>query len=343
MGHGLRIPTDIDRWHAWQRRQSPVRQLTARMRDRAREVEHALTVVRSNPDADICVVVDATHASVAGAILSPLQRLPPERVVLVLDGGVELDVEGPRVQSDVASLGRHLRGVRAVLSGGHYTTAGAATLRATPGASHFVAQHGALTPFAPPLPADSTVLAWSHVDGAFWQSGRTDVDIAVIGSQLLWRAAGEEAPPPAERDGVTRLTFLGQGHAAEVPRARMLEASLRFCRSHDAVYRPHPSERDRLSRLALRAYELAGIDVRTGPSLADLQSPVVSVFSTGILEAAARGRDSWAHFPRPPVWLGEFWERYGMQRYGTSPTPAPPRAEVEPASSAATLLLSAAG
>ena len=49
----------------------------------------------------------------------------------------------------------------------------------------------------------------------------------------------------------------------------------------------------------------------------------MSVFSTGVLEAAAQGRDAWVDFPRPPAWLGEFWERYGMHRFGGAPTPAP--------------------
>ena len=52
--------------------------------------------------------------------------------------------------------------------------------------------------------------------------------------------------------------------------------------------------------------------------LVDLPNPVVSIFSTGILEAAARGRDAWVDFPHPPLWLEEFWERYGMHRFGSS-------------------------
>ena len=58
---------------------------------------------------------------------------------------------------------------------------------------------------------------------------------------------------------------------------------------------------------------------------------VVSVFSTGILEAAARGVPAWAAYDRPPAWLEEFWERYAMSRYGAAPTPAPPPAAREPA------------
>ena len=93
----------------------------------------------------------------------------------------------------------------------------------------------------------------------------------------------------------------------------------------------------------LAAYERAGIAVdRSGTPLVDLVAPMVSVFSTGVLEAAAQGRDAWVDFPRPPAWLGEFWERYGMHRLGSDPTPAPARFEDEPARRIAEILVEAA-
>ncbi len=97
------------------------------------------------------------------------------------------------------------------------------------------------------------------------------------------------------------------------------------------------------SRAVLAAYARAGITVDTsGVPLVDLESPIVSVFSTGVLEAAARGRDAWVDFPRPPAWLGEFWERYDMHRLGSSPTPAPDRPAVEPARRIAEIVTEAA-
>jgi hypothetical protein len=173
------------------------------------------------------------------------------------------------------------------------------------------------------------------------------VSVEVVGSQLLWQAGArsETGPGPSSTSGGegAPLVYLGQGHAAEIQRARMVEAALLFCREHHATYRPHPSERDRLSLMTLNAYQRAGITVDSGSvPLADLPGPVVSVFSTGILEAAARGRDAWVDFPRPPAWLSEFWERYGMSRFGGAPTPAPARPEVEPAQEIARILLEAA-
>lgn len=52
--------------------------------------------------------------------------------------------------------------------------------------------------------------------------------------------------------------------------------------------------------------------------------PVVSAYSTGVLEAAARGLPAWATFPDAPTWLHEVWDRYGMARYGDAEATACP-------------------
>jgi hypothetical protein len=106
----------------------------------------------------------------------------------------------------------------------------------------------------------------------------------------------------------------------------------RFCRTEGARYRPHPGERDRLSRWQHARWRRQGIEFDDGSvPLRELPTPVVSVFSTGILEAAARGVPAWSAYDAPPAWLSEFWERYAMSRYGSDPTPAPRRPDREPA------------
>ena len=145
--------------------------------------------------------------------------------------------------------------------------------------------------------------------------------------------------PDSDEEG---LAYLGQMHGAELQRSKLTRAAASFCRENDAVYRPHPSEKDKLSRLTHKVFRRAGITVDASRPLNELTGPVVSVFSTGVLEAAAQGRDAWVHFPRPPAWLEEFWERYGMHQYGDSPTPAPARPDVEPAKRIAELLTAAA-
>ena len=195
------------------------------------------------------------------------------------------------------------------------------------GAATLSVQHGLLTPFAPPLPPDCTLLAWSEADASFWTDGRPDIDVEVVGSQLLWNAARSPAAPI--EDEVP--TYLGQLHGAELPRRVMARAARRFCLETGATYRPHPAERDTLSRLQHAGWERLGIrvDHRPGP-LSTLRTPVVSVFSTGVLEAAASGRPAWVHLPDPPGWVRDLWQRYELHPWGTEPT-APPRApSVEP-------------
>lgn len=75
-----------------------------------------------------------------------------------------------------------------------------------------------------------------------------------------------------------------------------------------------------------------GIDIdRSQQTLNQVNNPVVSIFSTGVLEAALRGVPAWVYHPNPPAWVTEFWERYGMNQWGSAPTPAPPVPAQEPA------------
>ena len=219
--------------------------------------------------------------------------------------------------------------MQVVGSTGHYLPRGAighAWSRRL-GAEFLTVQHGLLTPFAPPLAAESRLLAWSPADGEFWRSGRPDVTTEVVGSELLWRAAQGHTTVTDERP-----TFLGQLHSAEMGRRAMARFTGRLCRAERLRYRPHPGERDRLSRWQHARWRRQGIELDDGTvPLRDLPTPVVSVFSTGILEAAARGVPAWAAYDRPPAWLAEFWERYGMSRYGGAPTPAPAPPERRPA------------
>ena len=70
----------------------------------------------------------------------------------------------------------------------------------------------------------------------------------------------------------------------------------------------------------------------------ETRSPVVSVFSTGVLEAAARGLAAWVHTPGAPDWLSALHARYSMSPWGASPTPPPPATGQEPARTVALAL-----
>jgi hypothetical protein len=338
---GLIHADDLAAWRRWQESRHRLRQLRHAVRPGPGPQPERFVLTTYDPEPRLLVALDSSSPTSRAALVEPLARL--DLPVAVLSPGPAPDLgRPPLTQEDVGTdLPVALRGVVAVVSLGHYLPRGelAHHWARTLGAQSVVVQHGALTPYAPPLPPGARLLAWSEADANFWRSGRTDVEHEVVGSQLLWRAGDQRPEPGAD----TRLTYLGQMHAAELSRARLVRAAAAHCRAHDAVYRPHPSERDRLSRLAHDGFRRLGITVDGSTPLARLAGPVVSVFSTGVIEAAAQGRDAWVDFPRPPAWLAEFWERYGMHRTGSAPTPPPPRPDVEPARRVAEVLREVAG
>ena len=349
MGHGLRHPADLVAWRRWHESRHPVRHVVRSARARLRpQVEAHVDLLVADEDADVLVAVEATHASVDRAVVVPLRHLDADRTTVVAPVGWQPPAAySGHARRTVALADLSLPAVRAVLAAGHQSQIGSATfaLAERTGATFLVSQHGALTPYAPPLPRAARLLAWSEADGDFWTAGRHDVEVTVVGSELLWQAGLVTGLRPSSTTGgdAAPLVYLGQGHAAEISRARLAQAALSTCRAHDATYRPHPSERDVTSRAVLAGYRRAAITVDTsGVPLVDLESPIVSVFSTGVLEAAARGREAWVDFPRPPAWLGEFWERYAMHRLGSSPTPAPSPPDQEPAARIAELVTGAA-
>lgn len=343
---GLDFPSDLAGWQAWQDRQRGVKARIKRHVDRLRKADRAplgLTRNSSRP-LDLLVALDATTPTAILALIRPLAHLAELSVgvvattdsVLPLPGGswnrssLEID--------EVSALGAR---ASAVLALGHYLPIGAAAFGGARPGRFFVVQHGLLTPKAPPLAPGAHLLAWSEADADFWCSGRTDVTATAVGSQLLWEASHDRAAPPAPD---TRPVFLGQLHGAELDRELLAASVERFCLDNGASYRPHPAERDRASRARHRKWEAMGMTVdRSGAPLADLTSPVVSAFSTGILEAAARGLPSWSFHLDPPPWLREFWDRYGIHQWGQAPTSAPPRSHVPPAKHIAQILIGLCG
>ena len=341
---GLIHPRDLEAWHRWQDARLPLSRRLKRMagvlRDIARPDTRAgqVVVTRGGPTPRVLVCLESGSPSSVLALLRPLRDLHPEEVAVVAPVAVREHLP-PWTWQESGGLALEVMpelatGAAVVLSTGHYLpvgrTAHAALAAADPAlVSRFVTvQHGLLTPHAPPLAAGTTLLAWSEADATFWRSGRDDVETAVVGSQLLWDAA---EPPHAVPDPEARPVFLGQLHGAELPREVLAAAAEGFCRAEHAVYRPHPSERDRASLETHRRWEEAGITIdRSGVPLRELGAPVVSVFSTGVLEAAAAGLPAWVHCTDPPAWLRGFWERYDLVPWGGPPTASPERPHLEP-------------
>ena len=346
---GLTHPRDLEAWHRWQLGRQPLRrrvgQVTRVLRSIARPDARpgAVTLTRGGPGpVRLLVCLESRSPSSVLALLAPLRFLALEGVAVVSPEPVK-DLLPPWVWREssatvIEDVPRLAAEAAAVLSTGNYLPLGRAARASVEEPARFVtAQHGLLTPDAPPLAEGTTLLAWSETDAGFWRSGRDDLAEPVpVGSQLLWEAG---APPRATAVPDAAPVFLGQLHGAELPTELLVRAAESFCRESGATYRPHPSERDRDSRRTHARFEAEGIVVdRSGTRLRELGAPVVSVFSTGVLEAAAAGLPAWVSCPDAPPWLTAFWDRYGLARWGGAPTPSPERPAVEPSRRAASVL-----
>lgn len=332
----LTFPSDLDAWRRWQNSRNRLR----RARDLVRRpAPPTLWLASNGPEPALLVVVDSTTPSSVAAFTEPLRHLAdaPVAVLALADVSAHLPGEWTARALDGLEPPHELGAVRTVFAAGHFLPAGVtahAWARAL-GARFVVAQHGLLTTWAPPLPEEAHLMAFSDADAHYWTSGRTDLTHEVVGSQLFWRARQRDLLP----DSAARPLFLGQLHGAELPRRASARSARHFCVATGATYRPHPSETDRLSRLQHAQWRRQGIEFDTsGISLSENRRPVASIFSTGVLEAAAAGIPSWVSAVRPPAWVVDCWERYDMSEWGGAPTPSPNVPDLEPARAVAACL-----
>lgn len=319
---GLKYPRDLRAWSQWQASQH--RLIDGVRRLRPRQATQQLTLeIPADGHAQLLVALDVAGGPKVDRLLAPLEGLAIATLSVQPISNPRPGMRRVPSPVMVESIQSLLPSACAVISHGHYEAAGFAGHRWAEQNNHaqLIVQHGLLTPFQPPLPTHAHLMAWSAADAQFWVSGRSDVTATVVGSQMLQEAASQLA----DRVSIEQTpTYLGQLHGAELPRRGMARAALTFCRDNDATYRPHPSEIDKLSRLQHSLWERRGINIdRSGTPLREHNGPVVAAFSTGVLEAAARGVPSFVHYPGAPMWLEEFWDRYGMKQWGGSPTPAP--------------------
>lgn len=339
---GLVYPRDLAAWQAWQDNRRPLLQ-------RLRATRHAPEdswVLTCGANPVVVVAVDGTTPSICAALETPCRHIASEHLA-ILDRRARLDILGADANvhsfSGIDELDVLCPDVKvAVTIGAHLPLGKMAHSLMERRAGHaFVVQHGLLTPHAPPLPPQTTLLAWSEDDATFWKSSRQEIETLNVGSQLFWR-------PETSTEG-TQMSegapiFLGQLHAAELGRADLIRTTVGFCRRNQARYRPHPSERDKTSRLVHAAMRRGGISFDdTAQALDASCSPVVAIFSSGLLEAAANGRPAFGYHPSAPQWINAFWERYSIGKWGSEPTVAPTQPEIEPALHIANVITSSIG
>lgn len=333
---GLRY-SDLAAWQAWSASRSRVssglRGAKAKMRPVAAP---SATMYLPAGVPRTLVVLDLLTPSCRFAAHDPLRHLDAETTaVLTSLSDPELPTSGSwTVTPWHGSLDRS---IEQVLSLGSYLGLSAQVKTLTRGRDvrFNVVQHGLLTPWSPPAAQGDHLLAWTHADAEYWRSRTPGVTTEVVGSQMLWNAT--QLPTATVVD--ERPIVLGQLHGIELRKDDALRAYLRFCRGEGVSYRPHPNESDALSRAAHRVMRAAGIDFETsGRPLVDLGRPVVSIFSTGSLEAAHRGLPAWVTHPSPPGWVRDFWSRYKLRTWGSEPTEAWHRPEREPAAEVARAL-----
>lgn len=334
----LAFPNDLDAWRRWESRQRRLRQVSAGARRRVAAVMRrpaavppAATLLLPEDEPDVLIILDVWSPSCRLAVGEPLRHLDPRRTAVLAAAPHAVEAHSPgrhRIVFD--GVDRIPSSVRQVLTVGAFNElAGQVEPWARRRDARFVVvQHGLLTPWAPPLSDGAHVLAWSDEDAAYWASGRAGITSQTVGSQLLWKASRQ--PPAVMVDELPLM--LGQLHGTELSPLAKQRLYTRFCRDTAAGYRPHPNEIDAMSRLQHRVMAAAGVRFESSERpVVELGRPVVSVFSTGTLEAAQSGLPAFVHHPDPPPWLRAFWARHRLAAFGGPPTDPVPQPDLEPA------------
>lgn len=319
---GLKFTTK-ETWQQWQDSRRRLHVLKDKVTGRQRPaapIEPAMTFWARGDSPTLLVACDSNSPTNHHALLAPLAAEPAVAVLVVAPAHVRLDLPGPGwIILDTTT--RDLSTITTMASIGDHLAVGAWAHKCAKerGWRQVVVQHGLLTPFSPPPPPNVEWLAWSSDDANYIADGRPDVHAHVTGSPMLAAAAAHPAPHVSRFE---TPVFLGQLHGAELSRWSMTRSVTEFWRRTGAIYRPHPREEDQLSRLQHGVWKRMGMEFDDSPSMDLIARPVVSAFSTGILEASARGIPAWVFHVDPPAWLEDVWARYGMQPWGQPATAA---------------------
>lgn len=349
-------PRSLERWQEWQRSRHRVRGAVRAVGSAVRSARPGATppqrpqYIRHSREGEtsgrVLIALDSDSAGARAALLTALPYLHAGIDVLA---PAELDLPeltGPSWRRETTTTPAQLLDSTAtdsvITMGWHHEIGGLVhewALDADLPAA--VVQHEALTPFAPPLPPHSTLLAWTEADGEFRRAGREDIEVRVVGSQLLWQAAhegtgGQESTGAQEGGGLgitgggdiaeQRPVFLEQPETPGLPSRFAVAAAHSFCRDTQALYRPESAERGPLTGGVRAVLRRRGVEFEDPAiPLFDPPRPIVGILAPELLEAAARGVPTWVYGPRMPTWVYEFWHRYGLRHWGgpSSPVPVP--------------------
>lgn len=333
--------TDLETWERWAASRDRARRALSGVRSALRSSPHEqakATLWEPTGQARTLVVIDKATVSCRHAAQAPIAHLDAATTaVLAPAGDLDLPAGGGWVGRPWLGVQELPGSIAEALTLGSYLQFGSevAAWARKQDVRHSVIQHGLITPWSPPPAPGDRLLAWTDEDAEFWSAGQASVTTEVVGSQLLWHAASLPQASIVDQ----RPVMLGQLHGLELGRMSCLSAYLRFCRAERADYRPHPNERDLVSRSLHKAMRTGGITFEgSGRPLDDLRRPIVSIFSTGTLEAAHRGLPAWVTHPDPPAWIRDFWRRYRLAEWGSNPTEAWASAGEEPAKRVAVAL-----
>lgn len=319
---GLAFPTDLAAWRSWQDSRRRISRIAGRARAQVSRTRSTIPLFATGPDRpDVIIAFDTVNPATVRTLRDVVDRLHVIGAsVTVVDSG-DARLRGAVTGETRGVTAEDVR-ASAIIGIGHYTAVGSAFWKASRrrGGQFFVLQHGLLTPFAPPLPHGTHLLAWTPQDAEFWMADRPDTRATATGSHML-SSARVQRTTLSEDPATDRPLFLGQMHGAELDWAVKIRSALEFCRATDALYRPHPSETSRLSRAVHSALRAADIEIDTSASpLAEWNGAVAGMFSTGLLESAAAGQRTYGFASRAPLWVEEFWTRYGIGQWSQSPT-----------------------
>lgn len=346
-------PRNLELWHEWQR--SRFRARSAAVGERLRSLrpggasgqppQYLLHSRKGEGEDRLLIAIDSDSAAARAALMTALPYLHAGVDVLA-----PADLDLPELAGSAWQRSRTTAptelldagATRCVITLGGDRPAGALAHDWALGADipAAVVQHRPLTPYAPPLPPHSTLLAWTEADGQFHRSGREDVEVRAVGSQLLWQLAheGRADGDGRDRQEVTaelitsqRPVFLDQEETPGLPRRLSVRAARSFCRSESAVLRPRGSRRDALTRGLHTVLRRRGVEFEDPQTpLFDPPRPVVGILDPQLLEAAARGVPTWVYGRGMPSWVHEYWQRYGLRHWGGPPSPVPVPSADEP-------------